>query len=184
MRLADKLKHLRLVEGLVRGKDRALTQAEAVRLMEESLGKTISQAYLSQLESGAREHMTMTTRNLLAQFFKVHPGYLVSDPEDYQEELRTGPLLGPAGAAGAPAASTAREPPSAGKDEPLTGPGDDDALRGWLKSAAQHPELGAGVQAALLKLAEAEDPATYLCLLRRLTELPEVAKDLLDVLKE
>lgn len=175
MRLADKLKHLRLVEGLVRGKDRALTQAEVVRLMDESLGKTISQAYLSQLESGAREHMTMTTRTLLAQFFKVHPGYLVSDPEDYEEELRTGPLLEPTGIPGRPGAPA---PTGSGLPEA------DDSLRRWLKAAAQHPEFGADAQAALLKLAEVEDPGTYLRLLQKLTELPEVVRDLLDVLRE
>ncbi len=174
MRLADKLKHLRLVEGLVRDKDRALTQAEVVRLMKEELGKTISQAYLSQLESGAREHMTMTTRMLLSQFFKVHPGYLVSDPDEYEEELRTGELLGGAAA----------QPATAGEGGPVADPGDaEEALRNWLKAAGQHPEFGAEVQAALVKLAEVPDPADYIRLLLKLTELPEVARDLLEVLK-
>jgi transcriptional regulator with XRE-family HTH domain len=47
----------------------------------------ISQSYLSQIESGARPHLTNTTRLLLARFFKVHPGYLVDDPEGYHAEL-------------------------------------------------------------------------------------------------
>ena len=42
----------------------------------------LSQSYLSQIESGARPHLTNTTRLLLAKFFKVHPGYLVDDPEE------------------------------------------------------------------------------------------------------
>jgi len=179
MRLADKLKHLRLVEGLIRGKDRALTQAEVVRLMREELGRTISQAYLSQLESGAREHMTMTTRTLLSQFFKVHPGYLVSDPDEYEEELRTGPLLavgrpraGPAMVGEAPAA------PERGRDRR------DAALREWLRAAGRRPELGAEVQATLLKLADLPDPTIYIRLLRLLIELPEVARDLLEVLEK
>ena len=74
----------------MRGLDRAMTQQELVRAIEEDQGgKTISQPYLSQIESGVRPHLTNTTRLLLARFFKVHPGYLVEDPEDYQAELRT-----------------------------------------------------------------------------------------------
>ena len=89
MKLSDKIRYLREVEGSLRGLDRALTQQELVRAIEEEAGKTISQSYLSQIESGARPHLTNTTRLLLAKFFKVHPGYLVEDPEDYQSELRT-----------------------------------------------------------------------------------------------
>jgi transcriptional regulator with XRE-family HTH domain len=52
----------------------------------------LSQAYLSQIESGARPHLTHTTRELLARFFRVYPGFLVDDPEGYtatlQSELR------------------------------------------------------------------------------------------------
>ena len=90
MKLSDKIRYLREVEGSLRGLDRAMTQQELVRAIEEDQGgKTISQPYLSQIESGARPHLTNTTRLLLARFFKVHPGYLVEDPEDYQAELRT-----------------------------------------------------------------------------------------------
>ena len=71
-----------------------MTQQELVRaIAEETRGKTISQSYLSQLESGARPHLTNTTRLLLARFFKVHPGYLVEDPENFQAELRTTELI-------------------------------------------------------------------------------------------
>lgn len=94
MKLAEKIKYLREVEGSVRGLDRAMTQQEIVRaIAEESSGKTISQSYLSQLESGTRPHLTNTTRLLLARFFKVHPGYLVDDPENFQGELRTLEML-------------------------------------------------------------------------------------------
>jgi transcriptional regulator with XRE-family HTH domain len=90
MKLADKIRYLREVEGSLRGLGRAMTQQELVRaIAEESKGKGISQSYLSQIESGARPHLTNTTRLLLARFFKVHPGYLVEDPEDFQAELRT-----------------------------------------------------------------------------------------------
>lgn len=90
MNLADKIRYLREVEGSLRGLGRAMTQQELVRaIAEEAGGKGISQSYLSQIESGARPHLTNTTRLLLARFFKVHPGYLVDDPPDYQAELRT-----------------------------------------------------------------------------------------------
>jgi transcriptional regulator with XRE-family HTH domain len=90
MRLCDKIRYLREVEGSLRGLGRAMTQQELVRaIADETGGSGISQSYLSQLESGARPHLTNTTRLLLARFFKVHPGYLVEDPADFQAELRT-----------------------------------------------------------------------------------------------
>src|SRR5574340_1062090 len=87
MRLGEKLRYLREVEGTLRGLGRELTQTEVVRLVKKELGKAISQSYLSQIESGARPHLTNATRMLLAKFFKVHPGYLVDDPEGYHPEL-------------------------------------------------------------------------------------------------
>src|SRR5580698_5511594 len=66
-----------------------MTQLELVRAARADLGKSgsISQSYLSQIESGARPHMTQSSRALLAKFFKVHPGFLVDDPEGYHTEL-------------------------------------------------------------------------------------------------
>src|SRR5260370_1496613 len=66
-----------------------MTQQEIVRAISEELGrgKTISQSYLSQIENGARPHMTQSSRALLARFFKVHPGFLVDDPDGYHAEL-------------------------------------------------------------------------------------------------
>jgi transcriptional regulator with XRE-family HTH domain len=81
--LREKLEHLRLVEGQLRGLGRPLTKAEIARLMVREIGEGVSQSYLSQLESGARVHLSATSRDLLARFFKVHPGYLVSDPPGY-----------------------------------------------------------------------------------------------------
>jgi transcriptional regulator with XRE-family HTH domain len=80
MKLADKLKTLRLHEGQARGLQRALTQSEVSRLIKSETGRSLTQAYLSQLESGKRRHLTAETREQLAKFFKVHPGYLVDDP--------------------------------------------------------------------------------------------------------
>ena len=90
MRLGEKLRYLREVEGTLRNLDRELSQQEVARLIQKELNKSISQSYLSQIESGARPHLTNSTRMLLARFFKVHPGYLVDDPEGFQNELISG----------------------------------------------------------------------------------------------
>src|SRR5256885_6926382 len=87
MQLGEKLRYLREVEGALRGLNRAMTQQEVVRAIAKELKKPLSQSYLSQIESGARPHLTNTSRLLLAKFFKVHPGYLVDDPEGYSTEL-------------------------------------------------------------------------------------------------
>lgn len=82
MTLGEKLTRLRTLEGHARGLGREMTQAEVARAVREELDGSISQSYLSQLESGARTHMTGNTRLLLARLFKVHPGYLVDDLDD------------------------------------------------------------------------------------------------------
>ena len=79
MTLGQKLAKLRTLAGFARGLGREMTQAEISKSIREELDGTISQSYLSQLESGARPHLTSGTRLLLARFFKVHPGYLVDD---------------------------------------------------------------------------------------------------------
>jgi hypothetical protein len=87
MTLGQKLRHLRSVEGELRGLGRQLSQTELVRSIKAELGETISQSYLSLIESETRPHLTEQSRQLLATFFKVHPGYLVSDPPGFQTEL-------------------------------------------------------------------------------------------------
>jgi transcriptional regulator with XRE-family HTH domain len=95
VKLGEKIRYLREVEGSLRGLGRPMTQQEVVRAVGQELrgaekGATkasISQSYLSQIESGARPHMTQSSRALLAKFFKVHPGFLVDDPEGYHTEL-------------------------------------------------------------------------------------------------
>jgi transcriptional regulator with XRE-family HTH domain len=87
MKLGEKLRYLREVEGALRGLKGELSQLELSRLIQKELRKSISQSYLSQIESGARPHLTGSSRMLLATFFKVHPGYLVDDPEGYHTEL-------------------------------------------------------------------------------------------------
>ena len=87
MKLSEKLELLRSLEGNLRGMNRALTKSEVSRMLEEESGEKISVAYLSQLESGKRPNMTETTRDLLARFYKVHPGFFVSDPEGYDRTV-------------------------------------------------------------------------------------------------
>jgi transcriptional regulator with XRE-family HTH domain len=87
MTLGEKIRYLREVEGSLRGLDRPMTQLELMKSIRKETGKTISQSYLSQIERGKRPHMTQSTRTLLARFFKVHPGFLVDDPDGYHTEL-------------------------------------------------------------------------------------------------
>ena len=89
MKLGEKIRYLREVEGSLRGFGRPMTQLELVRAIRSEIPKSkgISQSYLSQIESGTRPHMTQSSRALLAKFFKVHPGFLVDDPEGYHAEL-------------------------------------------------------------------------------------------------
>ena len=89
MKLGEKIRYLREVEGALRGLGRDMTQQEVKQAVKKEIGKPISQSYLSQIESGARPHLTNSTRMLLARFFNVHPGYLVDDPDGYHTELQS-----------------------------------------------------------------------------------------------
>src|SRR6476646_1546574 len=153
MTLGEKLRYLRLVEGTVRGFDRAMTQAEVSRTLGRELGDSISQAYLSQIESGARPHMTNSTRMLLARFFKVHPGYLVSDPEGFQTELTSD--------------VSALE----------------DKLDLWLIQGAERFRRDTDVSQSLLALAKHPESRRGLVLMREILETPDLAERLLQVLK-
>ncbi len=142
MELAEKLRHLRAVEGSLRGLGRPLTKAEVVRLMREELGQTMSHSYLSQLESGARVHLSATSRDLLARFFKVHPGYLVSDPPGFN------------GHSVATLGETA------------------DDLRDWLAARGATLRDDPLLARALLRLAREPDPRRWLLFLDDLLDLP------------
>ncbi len=158
MKLSEKIRYLREVEGTLRGMGRAMTQQELLRtIAEESGTKGISQSYLSQIESGTRPHLTNTSRLLLARFFKVHPGYLVEDPEDYQVELRTKELA-----------------------QVL----DESKLDLWLIAGAERfsrsdPKLGR----ALLAVADHSDSRGCLLLLRSILETEGLAERLMQVLR-
>ena len=153
MRLGEKLRYLREVEGALRGMDRELSQQELSRLIQKELGKSISQSYLSQIESGARPHLTNSTRMLLARFFKVHPGYLVDDPEGFQNEL-----ISDLGAL-------------------------EDKLDLWLISGAERFNRDHDVHRALLTVARHSDSRMCLVLLGRILENPGLAERLMDVLR-
>src|SRR6202158_3129656 len=153
MNLGGKLRYLREVEGTLRGFDRELTQLEVVRLVQKELGKSISQSYLSQIESGVRPHLTNSTRMLLAKFFNVHPGYLVDDPEGYQTEL-----LSDLGAK-------------------------EDNLDLWLINGAERFRNDPEVAHALVTVARHADSRMCLVLLGAILENPGLAERLIEVLK-
>jgi transcriptional regulator with XRE-family HTH domain len=69
MKLGEKLRYLRLVEGTLRGLDREMTQKEIATALKSETGQTLSQGYLSQIESGSRPHLTNSSRMLLSKFF-------------------------------------------------------------------------------------------------------------------
>ncbi|HLZ60774.1 MAG TPA: helix-turn-helix transcriptional regulator [Ktedonosporobacter sp.] len=142
MNLAEKIKHLREIEGELRGLNRAMTQKEVVIAMEEELSEKISQAYMSQLESGKRLHLTASSRDLLARFFKVHPGYLVSDPPDYSTDLIT-------------------------DVDP-----DMDRLDSWLAASPDEWRAEPALLELLQRLNETENPQRYLELFHTLAGLP------------
>jgi transcriptional regulator with XRE-family HTH domain len=130
-----------------------MTQQEIVRAIAKELKKSISQSYLSQIESGARPHLTNATRLLLARFFKVHPGYLVDDPAGYHTELISD-------AAGL-----------------------ENRLDLWLVNGAERFRMDPEVSRALVKLARHEDSRQCLVLLGAILENSGLAERLLQVLR-
>lgn len=153
MRLGDKLRSLRSVEGSLRGMGRSMTQQELAAAMKREIGRGLSQAYLSQIESGARPHLTHTTRELLARFFRVYPGFLVDDPEGYtpglQSELRV----------------------------------IDAKVDSWLFAGAEQFTADPALQRALLAIAEHEDSRQAILLLGEILRTPELAERLGEVLR-
>ena len=152
MKLSDKIRYLREVEGSLRGLGRAMTQGELVRAISAETGETLSQSYLSQIESGARPHLTNTTRLLLAKFFKVHPGYLVDDPEGYHAELLSDVRL------------------------------QEDTLDLWLIGGAERFRRDPDVRRALLEISRHPDSRRCLLLLECILATDGLADRLLEVL--
>jgi transcriptional regulator with XRE-family HTH domain len=153
MTLGDKLRSLRAIEGSLRGRGRALTQSEVVAMMKKELGQGLSQAYLSQIESGARPHMTNTSRELLARFFKVYPGFLVDDPEGYSRELQSELRMA------------------------------DATIDSWLYAGADQFAGDAELERALQTIAEVPDSRAALLLLGEILRTPGLAERLHEVLQ-
>jgi transcriptional regulator with XRE-family HTH domain len=147
-----------------------MTQLELVRAMQAESGnrgrsgskkgrrvskkeKTISQSYLSQIENGSRPHMTQSSRAMLAKFFKVHPGFLVDDPEGYHTEL-TSDLRTTEG-----------------------------QLDVWLLQGSERFASDAQVSDALIKCAREKDTRRCLLLLGRILETPGLADRLFEALR-
>lgn len=153
MTLAEKIRYLREVEGSLRGLGRPMTQLELVRAIKKELGKAISQSYISQIENGARPHMTQSTRTLLARFFKVHPGFLVDDPPGYHTDL----------------VSDLRT--TEGK------------LDVWLLQGSERFASDPEVSDVLIKVAREKDTRQSLILLGAILDTPGLADRLLEALK-
>ncbi len=153
MTLGDKLRSLRSLEGSLRGFGRPMTQFELATAMKREVGRGLSQAYLSQIESGARPHLTHTTRELLARFFKVYPGFLVDDPEGYtatlQSELRA----------------------------------EDAKIDSLLFAGVEQFSADPALSKALLTIAEVEDSRHALLLLGEILRTPGLAERLSEVLQ-
>jgi len=152
MKLGEKLRYLRMMEGTLRGLGREMTQNEIATSLKKETGRALSQSYLSQIESGARPHLTNESRMVLAKFFKVHPGYLVDDPEGYHTELL----------------SDARVL--------------EDNLDLWLISGAERFRRDPKICHALLQLAKHADSRKCIMLLGAILEAPELVDRLTEVL--
>jgi transcriptional regulator with XRE-family HTH domain len=153
MRLGEKIRYLREVEGTMRGLGREMTQQEIVRAVKSEQKQSISQSYLSQIESGSRPHLTNSTRMLLARFFKVHPGYLVDDPEGFHTELLSDVRVG------------------------------EDQLDLWLIGGAERFARDPEVGRALLSLAMHEDSRKCLLLIESILDTPGLTERLFQVLR-
>jgi len=167
MKLGEKIRYLREVEGSLRGLGRPMTQLELVRAIREEMGngharhgkakaargQTISQSYLSQIENGSRPHMTQSSRALLAKFFKVHPGFLVDDPEGYHAELTS---------------------------DLRTTEGQIDV---WLLQGSEKFSNDPEVSEVLIKAAREKDTRRCLLLLGAILDTPGLAERLLEALR-
>jgi transcriptional regulator with XRE-family HTH domain len=152
MELGQKLSLLRHLEGHLRGLGREMTQVEVVRAIKAELNEDISQSYLSLIERGTRAHLSHESRQLLAKFFKIHPGYLVSDPPGFQTGLS--PEVAPI----------------------------ESALDGWLLEGAARLGHDQSLGAALDRIAAQSDSRGCLVLLGEMLAIPGLVDRLSDTL--
>ena len=97
--------------------------------------------------------MTQSSRALLAKFFKVHPGFLVDDPEGYHAEL-TSDLRTTEG-----------------------------QLDVWLLQGSEHFASDPEVSDVLIKAAREKDTRRCLLLLGAILDTPGLAERLLEALR-
>src|SRR5262249_31598469 len=102
---------------------------------------------------GMRPHLTHTTRELLARFFRVYPGFLVGDPEGYtpglQSDLRAV----------------------------------DAKIDSWLFAGAEHFAADPEMRHALLEIAQFEDSRRAVLLLAEILRSPGLSERLEEVLR-
>jgi transcriptional regulator with XRE-family HTH domain len=153
MTLGEKIRYLRQMEGALRGLGREMTQQEVVQAVRKERRGSISQSYLSQIENGSRRHLTAEMRMLLSSFFKVHPGYLVDDPEGFHTELM----------------SDLRT--------------EEQGVDLWLIGGAEQFRADPELCDALLKVARHDDSRKCFILLAAILDTPGLADRLLQVLK-
>jgi transcriptional regulator with XRE-family HTH domain len=153
MTLGDKLRSLRNIEGSLRGLGRPMTQSEVVTAMKRELGRGLSQAYLSQIENGSRPHMTATSRELLARFFRVYPGFLVDDPPGYSRELQSELRMA------------------------------DPTVDAWLYAGAEQFSIDPELSRAIHAIAQVNDSRAALLLLGEILRTPGLAERLGEVLQ-
>ena len=154
MTLGDKLRSLRSVEGSLRGLNRPMTQQEISVAMKREVGNTVSQGYLSQIENGSRPHLTNTTRDLLARFFRVYPGFLVNDPEGFNSQLQSEELRA-----------------------------FDAKIDSWLTAGAERFASDRELRRAFETIAEYDDSRQALLLLAEILRAPGLAARLAEVLR-
>src|SRR6266478_5329229 len=112
--------------------------------------------YLREVEGslrGLRPPMTQASRALLARFFKVHPGFLVDDPEGYHTEL-TSDLRTTEG-----------------------------QLDVWLLQGSERFVSDPEVSDVLIKAAREKDTRRCLLLLGAILDTPQLAERLLEALR-
>jgi transcriptional regulator with XRE-family HTH domain len=130
-----------------------MTQFELAQAMKREVGRGLSQAYLSQIESGARPHLTHTTRVLLARFFRVYPGFLVDDPEGYTATLQSDLRVA------------------------------DAKVDSWLYAGIEHFSADTELSEAFRAIAEVQDSRHALLLLAEILRAPGLAGRLSEVLR-
>lgn len=131
-----------------------MAQSEVSRAIRKELGGGITQAYLSQVENGHRKHLTETSRGILARFFGIHPGYLVTDPDSLGEQARA------------------------------AFPTTEDTLDSWLVTGAEKFEGDAEIRDALLTLARHQDSRECVLLMARMLEQPGLFTRVRESLKK